>query len=103
MAIHVSDKQNLPCLVLKGIFHVYIILSHNSHLIHTPLQCVITEHVLAHEFSELAEEMSLTDGDGELCLIEEEEGEHGHEEEEEEHGHEEEGEEHGHEGEGVGE
>ena len=57
---------------------------------------------MAHEFSELAEEMSLTDGDGELCLVEEEEGEHGHEEEGEEHGHEE-GEEHGHEGEGIGE
>jgi hypothetical protein len=50
----------------------------------------------------LAEKMSLTDGSGELCLIEEEEGEHG----DEEHGHdehEEEGEEHGHEGEGLGE
>ena len=57
---------------------------------------------MAHEFSELAEEMSLTGRDGELCLIEEEEGEHGHEEEGEEHGHEKE-EEHGHEGEGLGE
>ena len=70
------------------------------------MQCVITEHVLAHEFSELAEEMSLTDGDGELCLVEEEGEEHGHEGEEhghegEEHGHE--GEEHGHEEEWLGE
>ena len=62
------------------------------------LQCGITEHVLAHEFTELAEEMSLTDGNGELCIVEEE-GEHGHEGEE--HGHE--GEEHGHEGEELGE
>ena len=49
---------------------------------------------MAHEFSELAEEMSLTDGDGELCIVEEEEGDHGHDDEGEEFGHE--GEEHGH-------
>ena len=61
-----------------------------THSLH--LQCAITDHVLAHEFSELAEEMSLTDGSGELCIFEEEE-----------HGHEEEGEEHGHKGEGLGE
>ena len=76
-------------------------LTLNTHThTHTHLQCAITEHVLAHEFSELAEEMSLTGGDGELCLVEE--GEHRHEEEGEEHGHEEE-EEHGHKGEGLGE
>ena len=62
--------------------------THTHTLTLSHLQCVITEHVLAHEFSELAEEMSLTDGSGELCLVEEEEGEHGHEEEGEEHGHE---------------
>ena len=44
---------------------------------------MVTDHAMAHEFNELAEEMSLTDVDGELCHIEEEE-------EEEEHGHEEE-------------
>ena len=65
--------------------------------VHT--QCGVTNNALAHEFTELAKEMVLTDGDGELCHVEEEE-EHGHEEEEhgheeEEHGHEEE--EHGHE------
>ena len=48
---------------------------------------------MAHEFTELAEEMSLTDGDGELCIVEEE-GEHGHDDEGEEHEHE--GEELGH-------
>ena len=43
---------------------------------------------MTHEFSELAEEMSLTDGDGELCIVEEEEGgEHRHEEEGEEEEH----------------
>ena len=49
----------------------------------------MTDHALAHEFNELAEEVSLTDVDGELCHIEEEEEEeHGHEDEE--HGHEDE-------------
>ena len=33
---------------------------------------------MEHEFSELAEEMSLTDGEGDVCVVEEE-GEHGHE------------------------
>ena len=63
-----------------GLF--YTILSHNFtyctlYNYFTHLQCPVTEHVLEHEFSELAEEMSLTDADGELCLVEEEE-EHGH-------------------------
>ena len=48
---------------------------------HTPFQCVVTDHVLAQEFTELAEELGLTDGDGELCHVKEEEGA-----EEEEHG-----------------
>ena len=49
---------------------------------YAPFQCLVTDHALAHEFNELAEEMSLTDVDGELCHIEEEEEEeHGHEEE----------------------
>ena len=50
------------------------------------LQCGIMGHVLAHEFSELAQEMSLTDEEGELCIVEEEEREHGHVEGER-HGH----------------
>ena len=42
----------------------------------------MTDHTLTHEFNELAEEVSLTDVDGELCHIEEEgEEEHGHEDE----------------------
>ena len=55
-------------------------------------------HDLAHEFSELAEEMGLVGEDGELCRVEEEEegeehDEHEHEGEEHEE-HEDEGEDH---------
>ena len=34
--------------------------------------------MLEHEFNELAEQMGLTDSDGDLCLVEEDE--HGHNE-----------------------
>ena len=44
---------------------------------HTHSQCAVTEHVLAHEFTELSEEMMLTDIDGEICHVEEEEEGHG--------------------------
>ena len=49
------------------------------------IQCLVTDHILAHEFTELAEELSLTDGDGEVCHVEEEEEEHGHMEEHDKH------------------
>jgi len=41
------------------------------------LQCAVTEHILAHEFTELAEKLSLTGPDGVVCVAEDE---HGHDE-----------------------
>lgn len=57
-------------------------------------QCAVTSNALAHEFSELSEELGLLGEDGEPCNFEEEEEEH-HDEEEEE-GHEDEDEDHDH-------
>ena len=58
-------------------------------------QCAVTSSILAHEFNELAEELSLTDDNGTVCHVEHH---HDHEEDEEDHHEDEEGyeEEHDH-------
>ena len=50
------------------------------------LQCVVTEHILADEFSKLAKELNLVGDNGEVCKIEDEhEDEDEHHEDEDEH------------------
>ena len=56
--------------------------THTHTRTHTYTQCMITGHILAHEFSELAAELNLTSENGEVCHVDDHDH---HEHDEEEH------------------
>ena len=62
---------------IKGLYYYETILS-------IP-QCAITDDILAHEFSELAEEQMLTGSDGEICYVPGHEEEDHHHDDEDDH------------------